>query len=245
METMKQDKIFKIMFATFILLAISMNIASSEKIPANPQITYNFTETVAPKAQAYLNTSGGSFTTLILNASQQNYKWKAYVGNATGRLQLQDQGNYSIYNWQLSTITGNIFVSRNNSLDWTTLKCANSTIMENEDSYLNINTTRLDSINMTFNTTTHKQFYAATNRINQNTCPSIATFINGSAQTNGQNNKFQEMLLQDNRGSLIYTTIIENAVLGFDNNKYDFQMIVAEDETRQTATPYYFYMELI
>lgn len=240
---MKQDKLLKIMLATFILLTLSV-IVVSDKLPANPQIISNITETIAPRPQLSINTTGGSFTTLVLNASQQNYKWKAYVGNATGKLTLQDQTNYSIYNWQMSTITGNIYVSRNTTIDWSSLACANSTTLENEDSLLNIDSSKLDSINMTFNSSVHKQFYAAAHKINQSTCPSISTFINGQSQTNGSNNKFQEVLLKDNNGILLYTTIIENAVSGFDNNKYDFQMIVAEDETKQVATPYYFYLEL-
>ena len=241
---MKQDKFFKITLAAFILLLLS-SITLAEKLPANPAIISNVTETISQRPLTYLNTTGGSFTTLVLNASQQNYRWKAYVGNVTGELSLQDQSNYSIYDWALSTISGNVYVSRNSSIDWSNLECANSTTIAREENYLNINSTLLDSINSTFNESTHRQFYAAAQRIDPNTCPAISTYVNGTAQNNGQNNKFQEILLQDIRGSLLYTTIIENQILGFDNSVYDFQMIVAEDESKQTATPYYFYMELI
>lgn len=241
---MKQDKIIKLMLVTFILLSLSY-LVIGEKLPTNPSIISNNTETISPKPLTYLNTTGGSFTTLVLNATQQNYKWKAYVGNVTGKMALQDQSNYSIYNWQMSTISGNVYVSRNSSIDWSDLECANTTTIENEDGFLNINSTTIDSINSTFNTSTHKQFYAAAKRIDQGTCPAISTFVNGTAQSNGANNKFQEILLQDIRGSLLYTTVIESQISGFDNSKYDFQMIVAEDETKTTATPYYFYMELI
>lgn len=241
---MLQNKSIKVMFVIFILLSLSF-VTLGEKLPTNPSILSNRTETITPKPLAYLNTSGGSFTTLVLNASQQNYKWKAYVGNVTGKLSLQDQTNYSIYDWKMSTISGNVYVSRNSSIDWSNLTCANRTTISNEDSYLNMNPTGIDNINQTFNMTTHKQFYAAAKRIDQSTCPAISTYVNGTAQTNGQNNKFQEILLQDIKGSILYTTIIESQILGFDNSRYDFQMIVAEDETKQVSTPYYFYMELI
>ena len=241
---MKQDKTIKLALAAFILLALFANITFAG-IPTNPVITYNISETAAPRPATYLNTTGGSFTTLILNATGQDYKWKAYVGNATGELALQDQSNYSIYDWRLSTISGNVFVSRNNSIDWSNLSCADRTTLQNEDTYLNINSSMSDSINNTFNSTIHKSFYASNKIIQNSTCPSISTYISGTAQNSGETAKFQEILLKDSRNSMLYTTILENSVLGFDNNRYDFQMIVAEDETKQTATTYYFYLELI
>lgn len=241
---MKQDKTLKIALAAFILLALSLSFVYAGT-PAPPTFTYNSTETAAPKPAAYLNTTGGSFTTLVLNATGQDYKWKAYIGNTTGKLGLQDQENYSIYDWDLSTISGNVFVSRNDSVDWTNLSCANSTIIEAEDTALNINSSSVDSINRTFNTTTHKQFYAASNLITNSSCNAISTYVNGTSQSSGESNIFQEILLQDTLDHLIYTTILEDSILGFDNNYYDFQMIVAEDETAETPTPYYFYLELV
>lgn len=240
---MKQDKTLRITLAIFILLSLSSIVLAG--MPANPTFVYNTTETAAPKPAAYLNTSGGSFTTLVLNATGQNYKWKAYVGNATGKLSLDDQTNMSIYDWRLSTISGNVFVSRNESIDWTNMTCANRTIIESEDSYLKLNSTRSDSINQTFNNTVHKSFYAASNLIQNSTCPAIATYVNDTAQTVNESAKFQEILLQDLQGNLVYTTILEDSILGFDNSLYDFQMIVAEDETKAEATRYYFYLELI
>lgn len=241
---MKQDNKTKIMLLTFILLAFFTQMVIGG-IPTNPTIIYNYTETVTPKPAAYLNTTGGSFTTLVLNATGQDYKWKAYVGNATGKLALQDQTNYSIYDWKLSTISGNVFVARNDSIDWSNITCANRTTIENEDAYLNLNSSKSDSINMTFNATQHKRFYAASKLITNSSCPSISTYVGGVAQGSGEANKFQEILLRDQSNNLLYTTILESGVVGFDNNRYDFQMIVAEDETKQTATTYYFYLELI
>ncbi len=241
---MKQDKTIEIMLLTLILFALVIPI-SFGGIPANPNMTYNYTETVSPKPAAYLTTTGGTFTTLVLNISAQDYKWKAYVGNATGKLALQDQTNYSIYDWRLSTISGNVFVSRNNSIDWSNISCANRTLIENEDTYLNLNSSRSDSINMTFNSSQHKRFYAASKLITNSTCPAISTYIGGTSQSNGEANKFQEVLLKDTANNMLYTTMLENSVIGFDNNRYDFQMIVAEDETKQTGTTYYFYLELI
>lgn len=241
---MKQDNRFKFALALIIIISLTLtNVLAG--VPTNPTIIYNTTETVDPKPQAYLNTSGGSFTTIILNASAQDYKWKAYVGNATGSLGLKDQDNWSIYDWALSTISGNVFVSRNDSVDWTNLSCSNRSLIESEDTALGINSSKVDSINKTFNSSVHKSFYAASKQIGASTCPAISTYIGGAAQSSGESNLFQEILLVDTLGNLIYTTILEDAQAGFDNELYDFQMIVADDETTQSSVGYYFYLELI
>jgi hypothetical protein len=67
---------------------------------------------------------------------------------------------------------------------------------------------------------------------------------------------YQEVLLAVNHSqTIIYTTIIENDILGnstdpigYDNNTHDFQMIVGDDghvgPNLDTTTTYYFYVEL-
>jgi len=52
-------------------------------------------------------------------------------------------------------------------------------------------------------------------------------------------------LLQDSRHHLIYTAPLENSQSGFDTNRYNFQMIVAESDKKATATTYYFFVEII
>ena len=42
----------------------------------------------------------------------------------------------------------------------------------------------------------------------------------------------------------MYTAIINDDTNGFDNNNYDFQMIVAESNVKAAPTTYYFYLEL-
>ena len=46
-------------------------------------------------------------------------------------------------------------------------------------------------------------------------------------------------------GDIVYATILEQDAQGFDNNQYDFQMIVPEvGLTWSSSTAYYFYVEL-
>lgn len=234
-------KIFMILLVIFTLSMLFYTLA----IPTGPTIVSNTTETVTPKSGLNLSTAGGSFTTLVLNITQQTSRWKAYVGNVTGKLVLQDISNYTIYDWTLSSVTGEIYATRSSSTpSWGNIKCANSTLINSEESALNIASTNADSINKTFNTSKHKSFLVGVVNITNSTCPAIFTYINSTKQAIAENSSFQEVLLTDNT-NFIYSAILENAKLGFDLGHYDFQMIVAEDETKTTPTPYYFYVEIL
>lgn len=211
--------------------------------PTGANILNNITETISPTAAASLTTAGGSFTTLVLNGSYQTQGWKAYVGNVTGVLTLDDATSNTIYDWNLVAASGEVYVSRNASVDWTAITCANSATISQEQSVLNINSSSVDSINNTFNETIHKSFYVGTINIPNSTCYSIDTYVNDSKQAPSETADFQEVLLQSN-SNLIYSTILENSVAGFDNGKYDFQLIVPEDETKSAPTTYYFYVEI-
>ena len=100
-----------------------------------------------------------------------------------------------------------------------------------------------DSLNRTFNMTTHKSFYAGTNQIAASSCPSVALYINDTVQTPAEDATFQEVLLMDSSESMVYVSILEDEIYGFDYQPYDFQMIVAENEF-DGPTTYYFWAEL-
>jgi hypothetical protein len=226
----------------FFLLLFIMNYALGQ--PSGSNITYNVSETKTPAPAQSLNTSGGSFTTVILSSETQNLRWKAYAGNVTGVLTLDDSGNYSIYQWQLTTITGKVFATRNNSINWPNVQCASASVISTEETAMNHTTSNADSINSTFHYKIHKDFFVGTVPIAQSSCQSTFTWANDTVQTPSVTAPFQEVLLSDG-ASLVYTTFIDDNTQGFNFNKYDFQMIVAERGVGGYAnTRYYFYMEL-
>jgi len=191
--------------------------------------------------------AGGRIITLVLNLEQQNTAWKAYVGNVTGTYVLQNSNNYSIYKWPLgTTIEGEVYISRNDSINWTNgaISCATNAEMVTEQNVFGMSGSDTDSINNTFNSTNHTGFAVGTNSIAQNTCPAIATWVNDTSQTPSPNAVFQELALHDGT-NFVYTAIINNDKYGFANGtRYDFQAIVAENRTSSTGTTYYFYVEL-
>jgi hypothetical protein len=186
----------------------------------------------------------GTITTMIINTTQQDQRWKAYIGNVSGSLSLRDANNVSIYAWALATMSGQVYASRYGNLSWTSISCAPAGLIINESNYFGMANSNPDRINATFYDSTHKSYQIGGNTINTaDRCNSTATYVNGTAQTLTTASPYQELLIRDGNGYLVYMTDISYQNTGYDGQKYDFQMLVAENTTG-SATPYYFYAEL-
>jgi hypothetical protein len=234
--------------STIILLFIlGLTLFSSvAALPVGPTIIYNSTTNATVRPAAAITTAGGTFTTLVLNTTAQTYRWKAYVGNVSGKLTLADATNKSIFDWSVTSVTGEVYATRSSTaIDWATIGCADSALIDAEDVYMNMSMASPDTINRTFNNTVHKTFFVGTSRIQNSTCRAIATYVNGVPQTPTENAVFQEILLKDASSNLIYTTLVNSSTIGYNNQRYDFQMILAENEYHATPTNYYLYVELI
>ena len=228
-----------------IVLALAMlvfNFAYAE--PTGVDIAFNSTEMPGVTPASSLTTAGGSFTTLVLNGTYQNPRWKAYVGNVSGVLTLSDSAGSSIYNWGLAAVSGQVYVSRNDTVDWSTAGCAPLQAIEDEEAFLNKDSSSVDSIVNTFNHTIHRSFFIGTTEISSNTCRSLVTNVNDASQTPSETANFQEVLISDGVGNVVYTTLLEDSVVGFDGSLFDFQMIVPEMVGSPTPTTYYFYAEI-
>ncbi|MGV8162890.1 MAG: hypothetical protein ACP5N2_06185 [Candidatus Nanoarchaeia archaeon] len=227
---------FGVLFAGFMSLVFAD--------PMGTTITSNITDTGRTISPANRTDPGGTITTMVLNAIQQDQQWKAYVGNITGSLTLDDSSGYTIYSWSLSAseISGEIFASRSSSLTWSNVNCSSLATVQTEQSALNINDTVTDSIKNTFNFTVHPSMIVAGRTISADSCNATSTFVNDARQVQATAD-FPEILLHDNT-NLIYATRINQDNVGYNgSNTYDFQMIVADNPT-VTSTTYYFYAEI-
>jgi len=229
-----------------MLIVISALSISSMAAPSGPTVTILANETKTATSAALINTTGGTISTVLLNATTQNVRWKAYVGNVTGSLTLDDANDNSIFDWTLSSIVGEVYATRfAGSVNWTGINCSNSTHISLEENTLN-HTNKDDNLTRTFNSQIHQGFYTGTRQILQNTCYSVHTYVNSTAQST----RFEEVILYDDtnttNGKIVYATPLEQDQYGFDNNTYDFQMILPEVGTPgwQSSTAYYFYVEL-
>ncbi len=232
--------------STIVLIAALIALAGLALAdPTGSDILFNESETKSPASAEYLNTSGGTFATLRLMAESQNLKWKAYAGNVSGVLTLDDSGDYTIFQWALQDYDGRVYASRNDSITWSNIDCATILQVNAEQTALNHSLTAEDNINNTFSLNYHKEFFVGTKQILQDSCKSLFTWANDTVQSSPtRDSPFQEVLLSDN-SNLIYTTFVENDVQGFNYNDYDFQMIVPERGVGgYESTRYYFYLEL-
>lgn len=230
-------------FALVLIMCFSQIAYST---PTGPTITFIANETKPTAGATKINTSGGTITTVTLNTTSQNLRWKAYVGNVSGTLTLDDANDNTIFDWTLTDVIGEIYATRStDSINWTGINCSDTTHIENENRALN-HTNIDDNITSTFDETTHSGFYVGTSVILENTCRAVHTYVNSSSQESN----FEEIVLYDGtteeNGNIVYATPFEQNAYGFDNSTYDFQMILPDNglSTWSSSVAYYFYVEL-
>ncbi len=234
---MISKSIFRVAVFVFLVAFISSFVIAQ---PTGTDITFNETDVVEVSEPDERTDEGGTITTLVVDALQQNPRWKAYIGNITGSLTLDDSDGNTIFNWALnqSSITGEIYSSRSDSISWSDISCAVGAI-GTEEGVLNIDGSSVDSISNTFNETTHPTINV--NNQDHDNCPATSTFVNSEREAQAAA-EFPLVLLQDTT-DLIYVTPINPSTTGYDGSSlFDFQMIMANDPG--DTTTYYFYVEL-
>jgi hypothetical protein len=233
-------------FAFTLLLLAVLCVSSVYAAPSGAGIDYNSTAGTPNPTPGNRSDARGTITTLIINGLQQDQYWKAYVGNVTGKLSLDNAAGLTIYDWELSAVnkSGQVYVSRYSSINFDNVSCADDINITSEHAFHNMTFTQTDNINRTFNYTSHQSFFVGTQQISANSCRSTATYVNDAKQTMNGNQKFQELVLQDGSYKMVFVTIINANITGYDNSEYDFQMIVPESGIKSTPTTYYFYTQL-
>ena len=222
-----------------LLLVFLLSVSFVVSLPTAPVAPTYISNTTSGLVNRSIDAKG-TITTVTLSSTQQDYKWKAYVGNVTGKLALSNAGGQAIYDWTSGTPTGEVYVSRFSSITWASIACADQTAINNEQTGISMGTGIRDNINATFNYTTHTPFL--TGVVPLSGCRSTATYVNNAAQSMSSA-RFQEILLMSG-GNLVYAGLINASSAGYDNNNYDFQMIIAENESSTIPSTYFFWVEL-
>ena len=241
----KKTETKKISIFTISILALFIFMLSSQ-IDAQPtgiEISDNITETAGETEPAVREDEGGTINTLILDVLQQNPRWKAYVGNLTGVLALDDALGQSIFRWELGDedVTGNIFITRSDDVDWSIVECPTEEIIEGEDTFLGFSSNAADNINRTFNETIHPEIYIGLMPIEENTCRSTSTFVSDEQQD--QSTADFPLILLSSNTDIIYATPINKGTQSFNQERQvDFQTIVPDQVGGLTT--YYFYAEI-
>lgn len=217
--------------------------------PSGASIVSNETASQPTRTPESRNDSGGTITTIILSSIQQNNRWKAYVGNVSGYLSLDDAAGNTIYDWNVGgTASGELYVTRYASVSFANITCITDGNISAESAYMNMTLAQQDGVNMTFNYTSHQAITIGTVppvSLGANSCRSTATYVNDTRQAAMDGSQlFQEVLAQDQASRVVYITILNNDQTGFNNRSYDFQIIVPENPVNLSQTVYYFFTEL-
>jgi len=211
------------------------------------------------------STAGGYIFTINMQSKVQDKKWKAFVGNVTATLTLDDGDGYTIFDWSQfgGSVNGEVYATRSSTaVNWTNINCSwgyrrdptqyqNKTVLERENQAMFLNSSD-DNITTTFSKFNHSAMQIGSISIPANNCSSLKTYVNSSAGGPYNENIFTEVVLYDgtneSNGRLVYATAIDATnKYGYRNgSNYDFQMIVPENGSSlwNSATAYYFYVEL-
>lgn len=182
----------------------------------------------------------GNVTQIALNASAITNSWQGYYGSVGGQIFLKDNSGAVMYDWNITQPTGNVYAVRTSNINFATIKCSELSEIIAEELFMEQNSADPDSVRNTFNKNNHPQFSAGMTTIYANTCNSTNMYVNSS----GQDSYFYEVLLSDGASNRIYTALIDYNKTGFNNNVYDFQMLVGENGNDESLTPYYFFVEI-
>ena len=229
---------------TAVMLALagilSIGIAAAQPLGVDditPGASSRYNDTTTPTA---IDAQAGNVTELSISGISVTRSWQGFYGNITGTIILADASGNNFYDWNVSTPTGQVYASRNDSVTWTGIACLDATGIENEETYLGQDANDPDSVTNTFSETNHPAFDVGSDPISG--CPTTQAYSSGGTQ----DNQFWQVLLEDTSNNVVYTTIIEDtSPAGFNNQSWHFQLLVGENgQGNNDPTPYYFYLEL-
>lgn len=241
MKFSKATILFVFMLTIIVIMLIKVDAA-----PVGATANYVSNSTSTNPGNASLNYSGGYIATVNFVSNEQNTRWKAFVGNVTGTLSLDDADSYTIYEWIRASISGEVYATRTpNAVTWANINCSTFINTTAEQTAIGHTANPTDNITATFNESDHTQFFVGTERIAANTCNTTNLAINDSMDPADD---FEEVLLHDGT-YMVYAAIIENDLSGYrhgiENETYDYQIMVPENATSgATSLLYYFYVEL-
>ncbi|MFH2020363.1 MAG: DUF2341 domain-containing protein [archaeon] len=184
---------------------------------------------------------GGNVTTLGINMTILTRSWQGLYGNITGEIKLEDPAGNRMYDWNILSPAGEVYASRTSNINFGSIGCIDTSGILAEEAYLGQTATDSDSVNTTFSKQNHPEFSVGQVSIPADSCRSTNLYVNGASQ----DDFFHELLLTDDASNLIYVTLVENHMAGFDNLPYDFQMLVGDNgHGNSESTPYYLFMEV-
>ena len=245
----------KITMTAMLLLVFSLGVVSAQNTPLGAtdiEVDRTTTINLSLYDPESIEALAGNLTQLQITGITQTKSWQGFFGNVTGTITLEDAAGNRFYDWSAAEPQGQVYASVNESITWSSVSCApmhsDLAFLNTWHSFYAMDNNDYDSINNTYNLTSHPEIYVGYTTLNG--CPTAYTFVNNASQSDD----FPALLLSsDTESTLIFTAILENktigarsSVVGFDGGLYDFQLLVAEDGSagNTDTTTYYFWVEI-
>ncbi len=257
-------RIFIVLLVVVLLFNISLVVIAVE--PFGASVNPLTSERAPQDSPQGINAVAGNVTELNIFGYSITQSWQGYFGNVTGVIMLADSSDKVMYNWSAASPQGEIYASTNNSINWNYIQCFNftSTGTYEDDSLnaggtsqygtnltilegiFNIDSEDVDGVDETFYLfgSGHNRFFTNNREFSEGECRNTRMFSDAKS---GEEDKFEEVLLYEpSTRSIVFASLLDEDVFGFDNNPHDFEMIVLEDghKTDTSTTTYYFWVEL-
>jgi hypothetical protein len=237
---LKEKQLLVLLFA-FLLLA-GMSAQALAVYPGGvDNVTILASQRNTPRNGTAIVGQGGNITWVQVTHNQQTRVWQGFVGNVSGSIALNDAANETLYSWTLINVSGEIFASRNSTVNWNLVSIQNDCTVDES-----LTGTRSDRVNRTFNASSNVRGYQIVNLVvNASTICAALPFVNNTRQAS--TTLFENTILTTgttpNGNKSIYVGWLENGISGFDGQDYNFQLIVPINQTSGFTT-YYMYAEL-
>ena len=180
-------------------------------------------------------TLGGSNVSVNITGETQTIGWQGFFGEVTGNLTLRDSLFNQLFSWETATPQGEIYVSRDSNVDFTSITAQNDCTIDED-----LTGTGSDRVNSTFNASSNSEFIVGATTIAANSACSTNSFVNDIGQTSS----FEQVILTDDGGTTaIYAALIDADTTGYDGSSHDYQIVVPENSTNATSV-YFFYAEI-
>ena len=229
----------KIVFVLVFLVGFLNVVVALPTGPDSLNVTSN--ETGSGSGSPWMvNISGAYIAKMNISSTSQNPHWKGFIGWINGKFTLDDSSGSTVYDWSSSSANGEVYATRESgSIEWGNISCANASQINSEDTVLQQSGD--DNISSTFSGTNLETYVVAGFSVGVGDCFSSNAYVNNVSQ----NSSFEEIVLFDD-SDIIFAAEIEDDVAGYDNNTYDFQMIVPDygNESIGGNVIYYLYVEI-
>ena len=238
---MKQKHAILLLFAAFFLAAVAAQVLATYPDGID-NVTILASERKGPKPGLAIVAQAGNVTWLDIGHQQNTKKWQGFVGNISGELVLDDASNDTFYRWNLSTISGEVYASRNCSIDWNLVSTQDDCDVDQS-----LTGTGSDQVSRTFMPDQNAFAYQVNSLIvNTSTICTAYPNVNDTKQT--ATTLFENTILTTgtvpNGNNTIYVGNLEDVgVAGFDEQEYNFQLLVPVNKTSGFTT-YCLYAEL-